>query len=163
MTVFDYLVLGIVGASVVLGLLRGVVSEVLALAAWVLAFFAARALGSQAAELLSGVIADPMMRQGGGYFLVFLTVLLLAAAARLVFRELIKAVGLGLVDRLLGAVFGVLRGVAVVLVGVLLGGLTALPKQGWWRDAVLSPPLETLVIAGKPWLPPDVAKRIRYR
>jgi membrane protein required for colicin V production len=76
---------------------------------------------------------------------------------------LLKAAGLGLLDRLLGAGFGVLRGVLVVLAAVLVAGMTPLPKAVWWRDAMLAPPLETVIIAAKPWLPEDAAKRIRYR
>jgi membrane protein required for colicin V production len=76
---------------------------------------------------------------------------------------MLKAVGLGLLDRLLGASFGVLRGILVVWVAVLVAGMTPLPKAGWWRDAMLALPLETAVIAAKPWLPAEAAKRIRFR
>jgi membrane protein required for colicin V production len=75
----------------------------------------------------------------------------------------LRAIGLGPLDRFLGAVFGIARGVLVVAATVLVGGLTALPQQAWWRDAWLAPPFETAVLAIKPWLPPAVAKRIKYR
>lgn len=163
MTLFDYLVLGIVGASVLLGLWRGVVSELLALAAWILAFFASRMFGPLAAGWLSGTVVDPLIRQCIGFVAVFVAVLIVVGLARLLLRELLRAVGLGLIDRMLGSVFGVLRGLAVALAGVLIGGMTSLPHQAWWHDAMLAPPLETVVLAGKPWLPADVAKRIRYR
>jgi len=94
---------------------------------------------------------------------VLLFVLVTFAVARLVLSMILKAAGLAMVDRLLGAGFGILRGVLIVLVGVLLAGMTALPKSQWWRNAWLAPPLETAVIAAKPWLPADVAKRIHYR
>lgn len=163
MTWFDYLVLGAVAASSLLGLWRGVVSELLALAAWVLAFFAAKWFGETVAGWFAAAIADPLLRQGVGYLAVFVAVLVVVSLARLLLRELLKAVGLGVVDRMLGAIFGVLRGLAVVLIGVLIGGMTSLPKQPGWREALLAPPLETVILAGKPWLPTDVAKRIRYR
>ena len=163
MTLFDYLALGIVAASVLLGTWRGVVSELLALAAWVLAFFASRMFGATVAGWLGGMVADPLIRQCAGFVAVFIAVLVVVALSRLLLRELLRAVGLGLIDRMLGAVFGILRGLAVVLAGVLVGGMTPLPHQSWWQDAVLAPPLETVVLAGKPWLPADVAKRIRYR
>jgi membrane protein required for colicin V production len=97
------------------------------------------------------------------YVLVFVGVLLVFAIARMLISLLLKAVGLGLLDRLLGAVFGALRGILVVLAVVLVAGMTPLPKAAWWRDAMLAPPLETVIIAAKPWLPADAAKRIRYR
>lgn len=163
MTVFDWVALAVIAASLLLGLWRGVVSEILALAAWVAAFFAARQFGGDAGALLGRWIVDPVIAAAAGHAAVFVAVLLLFGVARLLLSILLRAVGLGLLDRLLGSVFGVARGVAIVLAGVMLAGMTSMPKEKWWREAVLAPPLETAVVAAKPWLPSDVAKRIRYR
>jgi len=162
-TVFDYAVLGIIAASSLLGLWRGVVSEVLALLAWVAAFMAARAWGDPAGAYFARLVADPMLRYAAGFFAVLVGVLVLFAIGRMILSMLLRAAGLGLADRLLGAGFGVVRGVVIVLVAVLLAGMTALPKLPWWRDAWLAPPLETAVIAARPWLPIEVGKRVRYR
>jgi membrane protein required for colicin V production len=163
MTAFDYAVLTVISASVLLGLWRGVVSEILALAAWVVAFFVARAEAVAVASWLAGRIAEPGMRLAVAYVLVFIGVLLVFAIARMLISLMLKAVGLGLLDRLLGAAFGVLRGILVVVMAVLVAGMTPLPKEVWWREAMLAPPLETVVIAAKPWLPAEAAKRIRFR
>ncbi|MDP2134580.1 MAG: CvpA family protein [Sulfuritalea sp.] len=163
MTAFDYAVLTIIAASVVLGLWRGVVSELLALAAWIVAFFAARAMASEVANLLSGHIAEPGIRLAAAYGLVVVGVLVVFAIARVLISLMVKAVGLGVLDRLLGAGFGVLRGILVVLAAVLVAGMTPLPQAEWWRNGMLAPPLETVVIAAKPWMPQDAAKRIRFR
>lgn len=163
MTIFDYAVFGIIAASALLGLWRGMISEVLALAAWIVAFIAARALGGEAATYFEGVVAEPALRYAAGFVAVLLFVLVCFAVARLVLSMILKAAGLAVVDRLLGAGFGILRGVLIVLVGVLLAGMTALPRSQWWRNAWLAPPLETAVIAAKPWLPAEVSKRIQYR
>ncbi len=163
MTAFDYAVLAAIGMSVLLGFWRGVISELLALTGWVLAFIAARAGVADGAALLARVIADPALRLATAMIAIFVVVLLIVAVVRYLVRRLVQAVGLGFLDRLLGAMFGVLRGVLVVLVVVMLGGLTTLPKQNWWRDAILAPPLETAVVAIKPQLPADLAKRIHFR
>lgn len=163
MTAFDYAVLTAVSASVLLGLWRGVVSEILALAAWMVAFLVARAEAAQLAGWLAPHIAEPGLRLAAAYILIVVGVLLLFAVARMLISLMLKAVGLGILDRLLGAAFGVLRGVLVVLVAVLVAGMTPLPKADWWQDAMLAPPLETAVIAAKPWLPAEAAKRIRFR
>jgi membrane protein required for colicin V production len=163
MTVFDYAVLTVLSVSVLLGLWRGVVSEILALAAWVVAFFVARAEASEVATWLTGQITEPGMRLAAAYVLVFVGVLIVFAVARMLISLMLKAVGLGLLDRLLGAAFGVLRGILVVLMAVMVAGMTPLPKADWWRDSTLAPPLETAVIAAKPWLPAEAAKRIRFR
>ena len=163
MTVFDYVALAVVAASVLLGAWRGIVSEALALAAWVAAFFAGRAFASDIAPLFSGWIKEPALQYVAGFAVVAVVVLVIVALLRFALSRLLRAIGLGPLDRFLGSVFGIARGILVILAAVLIGGLTALPQQTWWREAWLAPPLETAVLAIKPWLPPAVAKRIKYR
>ena len=75
---------------------------------------------------------------------------------------MVKALGLSISDRILGMIFGLVRGVLVCMVLVGLGGMTSAPTQPWWRNATLAAPLETIVLATKSWLPDDLAKRIRF-
>ena len=163
MTGFDYAVLAVVAASVLLGFWRGMVSEVLALAAWVAAFLAARIWAEPASALFAGMVSEPALRYAAGFAAVMVAVLIVFAVGRLLLKLMLRAAGLGFVDRMLGALFGVLRGLLIVLAVVLIAGMTALPRAEWWRQAILAPPLETAVIAAKPWLPVEIAKRIRYR
>ncbi|HLA35092.1 MAG TPA: CvpA family protein [Rhodocyclaceae bacterium] len=163
MTTFDYVVIAVLCLSVFLGVWRGVMNEILALLAWVAAFFAARAEAPQVAVWLTGHIGDPGMRMAAAYVIIVIGVLLVFALARMLIAMLLKAVGLSFLDRMLGAGFGVLRGLLVIMAGVLVAGMTPLPQAEWWRDATLSPPLETAAMALKPWLPADVAKRVRFR
>lgn len=164
MTAFDYVVVAIVSASVLLGVWRGVVGEVIALVAWVFAFFAAKWWGDEVARrFLAGIIADPVLRIVAAWVAVFVVVLLLMALLRLAVRGLLKALGLSPTDRLLGVIFGLARGLLIVLVLVAVGGMLSMAKEKWWSEAYFSAPLETAVLAGKPWLPPEVAKRIRFR
>lgn len=163
MTWFDYAVLAIIAASLLLGFWRGVVGEVLALAAWVLAFFVAREFALPVSEFYASLLIDRSMQYLAGFATVFVAVLVVVGIARLVVSFLLRAVGLGLIDRMLGAIFGIARGVLVVLLVVMLGGLTPLPREPWWKNAVFAPPLETAVLAIKPWMPEAMAKKIRYR
>lgn len=166
MTPFDYSVLAVMAISLLAGVVRGVVSEILALLAWVAAFIAARMWAAPVGDLLLVELSDPLnpyWRQLAGFVAVFVAVLILFTLLRWIAKLLLKAAGLRPLDRILGALFGVARGMLVVLALILLAGLTALPQQPWWRQAVLSPPLETVVLAVKPWLPPELTKRIQYR
>ena len=164
MTGFDYVVATLVVASVLLGAWRGVVGEIIALTAWVLAFFAARWWGAEIAQVFfHELITDPALRIVAGWVIVFIGVLILMGLLRLAVRGMLKAFGLGLSDRLLGIVFGLARGLLVVLILVAMGGMTSLPKEMWWREAHFSPPFETAVLASLHWLPPEVSKRIRFR
>ena len=161
MTVFDYSVVMVVAASLLLGMWRGVVGEIIALVAWILAFLAARAWGAELALGFSA-IADPALRIVAGWVAVFVIVLIAMALLRLVVQSLLKALGMTVTDRLLGVMFGVARGLVIVLAFVAVGGMTSLPKEKWLSEAYFAAPLETAVLASRPWLPTDVAKRIRF-
>ena len=163
MTVFDYSVIAVVAASVLLGIWRGVVGEIIALVAWILAFFAARWWGDEVANPVLNAISDPVLRLVAAWVLVFIVVLMLMALLRLAIRGLLKALGLSPTDRLLGMIFGVARGLVIVLALVVVGGMTMAAQQKWWVEAYFSAPLETAVMAGKPWLPEEIAKRVRFR
>lgn len=161
MTVFDYSVVMVVAASLLLGMWRGVVGEIIALVAWILAFLAARAWGAELAQAFSA-IADPALRIVAGWMAVFVIVLIAMALLRLIVQGLLKALGMTVTDRLLGVMFGVARGLIIVMAFVAVGGMTSLPKEKWWSEAYFAAPLETAVLASRPWLPADVAKRIRF-
>jgi membrane protein required for colicin V production len=163
MTLFDYAVLIVLLASMALGAWRGVLGEIVAVAAWVLAFFAASEWGEEFARQFLGGIGDPLIRIVVAWVLIAVIVLLLMAMVRLAIRGLLKAIGLRPTDRMLGVMFGALRGGLIVLVLVAFGGMLSLSGEKWWRGAYLSAPLETAVLACKPWLPPELARRIRFR
>ena len=162
MTLFDYAVLTIVGGSVLLSIFRGFVREVLALAAWVIAFIAAGVLGNVVAGWLATSISDESVRVLVAFVAVFVATLISMSLIALVVSGLMRKAGLGLEDRVLGSFFGLARGMLIVMLLVLLAGLTALPRQPAWTDAMLSAPLEALAGAAKPWLPQVIAGNVSY-
>jgi membrane protein required for colicin V production len=162
MTLFDLAVLVVVGLSILLSVIRGLVREVLALAAWVVAFLAANLLAGQVAPWLPDAVPSEEFRLLAGFLGVFVAVLIAMSVLAIMVSKLVKNAGLGLEDRLLGSVFGFARGLLVVMVAVLLAGLTSLPRQAVWRNAVLSDPLEAFAGQVKTWLPADLAQRITY-
>ena len=91
MTVLDYAVLIIIGFSIVLSIMRGLVKELLALAAWVLAFFVAWLLGGQAAEWMPAEIPGDELRALAGYVATFFVVLLLMSLVSFAVSQMIKS------------------------------------------------------------------------
>ncbi|HEY8084733.1 MAG TPA: CvpA family protein [Methylophilaceae bacterium] len=162
MTVFDYAVLGILGASILLSLMRGFVREALGLASWVVALFLARSYAVTVAHMLPNAIPNESLRMLAGFVIVFLATLLVTSLLTIFVSELVKKMGLSVMDRGLGALFGIARGVLIVGVLVMLGGLTSLPQRPEWRDAMLSAPLEEMVIKVSPWLPQDFTKHLKF-
>jgi membrane protein required for colicin V production len=159
---FDYAVLAVLAFSLLVGVLRGLVKELVMLSGWIAAFLLATILSSQVAKHMPASLG-PVLGQLLAFVAVFVCVLIVAGFAGLLLSTLTRSAGLGLMDRTLGACFGVVRGVLVVLAAVLVAGLTPLPQEVFWKNAVLSGPFETAVVALRPFLPDDMARRIKYR
>jgi membrane protein required for colicin V production len=162
MTLFDYFAIAIVGISLLLGLMRGAVKEVFSLASWIVAFIVAKLFSVPFAQILESAIANSSLRLLTAFIILFIFTLIVMGLISMLIATAIKKIGLGPLDRLLGAIIGFLRGVVIMLVLVILGGMTALPQQSDWRNALTSGWFETLARAVKPWLPDAMAKRIHF-
>ena len=162
MTWFDYSVIAIVILSALLGYWRGLVYEILSLLGWVVAGIVARLFAAKAAPYMPAALGAEAVRTAAAFTLLFIGTLIIGGIVAWMLSKLFKWVGLGWLDSLLGGVFGVLRGVLVVLALVLLAGLTGFPKEPFWRNATLGKPLENVALAVKDWLPENVAQRVHY-
>lgn len=140
MTGFDFVLLGVLGVSAVLGLIRGLLKELLSLAAYAFAFVAAIWWGPRVAEWhwLTNWITQDFLRVALAYIAVFIAVLLSIGVVNMTLSALIDKTGLTPADHGLGAVYGLARGVLFVLVLVTLAGYTSLPSEPWWKNAMFS-------------------------
>lgn len=162
MTSFDYAVLIIIGISIVVSMMRGAVRELFAIVGWVVAIYVAKTYATQLMPLLPTEIPTEALRILAAHIIVFLGVLLVASLLIIALSSLIKKIGLNWLNRGLGAVFGFARGLLIVCVLVFLAGLTSLPKDARWTNAMFSSPLEALVKSMLPFVPKMVAKHVRY-
>jgi len=162
MTLLDYAVFAIVGFSVLLSVIRGLVREVFALAAWAIAFVVAWFFGSELATLMPEEIPSLELRLLAGFATVFFLVLLSMSLVAIAVSQLVKSAGLSVEDRMFGALFGLARGLLVVMVMVLAAGATSLPAEPVWREAALRPLLERAALGIRDWLPPAIGQHIKY-
>lgn len=162
MTIFDYLVLFVLVSSVVISTLRGLVKEILSLLGWIVAFVVANAYGAKLAPMLPDLLPGETARLILAFIVLFLGVRILMGLLSLAIGALVEASGLGLADRGLGGLFGLARGIVIVLAAVILCGMTSIPQHAFWRDALLSPMAETGVRTVKPFLPAALAQHVRY-
>jgi membrane protein required for colicin V production len=144
----DYTIIAVLGLSVLMGLWRGFIGEVLALACWACAFWVAWMLGPALAERFSASISTPSVRVLLAYGLCFIAVLIAGAIVTFLMRKLVEGSGLSGSDRLLGMVFGLVRGLALIVLVVLLLGFTPFPRDPWWHQSQLLPGFEQ----GAHWL-----------
>lgn len=162
MTSFDYLVLGIIALSALLGLLRGLIKEVLSLCAYIAAFIGAVWWGPRVSDWLDSLVDNPLLRTGLSYLAVFLVVLLLVGLLNITLAALISKTGLTPADHGLGGLFGLLRGSLIVLGLVAVAGYTELPQEDWWQQARLSAACVKAVQAVGGWLPPSLGAWVPY-
>jgi membrane protein required for colicin V production len=161
-TVFDFLVLFVLICSIVISTFRGLVKEVLSLVSWIAAFVVANAYSEDLATMLPDMISGNMMRLIAAFLALFLGVRLLMGLLSLAVEAMVKAGGLTVADRGLGGLFGLGRGIVIVLSVVLLCGMTSVPQQAFWKEALFSPLAETAALTVKPFLPGDVARHVNF-
>lgn len=162
MSLLDIAIVAILVLSLLLGVWRGFVREIFSLAGWVLAFLAANAVAAPIGDALPTSIARPEVRVLIAFIVVFVFTLSATALAAMLVSKLFKAAGLGGVDRTLGGVFGLARGVVILLAITIAAGLTALPKHPLWKESVGAGMLTRTVLQLKGWLPPRLESRLRY-
>jgi len=162
MTAFDYIVIAIIIGSIIVALVRGLVAEVLSLGAWLIAFWCAKEFSPEVSRFLPGGMQGEGLRLVAAFVLLFFLVWLGSALLRVLLTGIVSSVGLGGLNRGLGAIFGAARGLVLVVGLVLLGGLSNIPKQPMWQNALFKQPLEHAALSLKPWLPDLLAKNVRY-
>ena len=162
MTWLDYAVLGVFAASLVVGAWRGLVREVLSILGWVIAFLAANLLAGPLGQHMPQAIPSPELRVAAAYVAVFIASLVVTTLLSLLLSKIVKAAGLGGVDRALGVIFGAARGVLIVLAAALLAGLTSAPRQPFWKDSASGQFLVRAALIVKPVLPQTFAERMSY-
>lgn len=154
----DWIFLAVLVASLVLGAWRGLVYEVLSVLGWAASFYVAQWFAPQVATLLPLQSAAEPVRYAAAFVLVFIAALFAAGLLAFLLKKLVDAIGLRPVDRTLGAAFGVLRGLILLLAATVVMNMTALRSSGWWQESSGAPLLEAALRGLKPVLPEQFAK-----
>jgi len=154
----DWILLAVLGLSLLLGLWRGIVQEVLSLVGWVAAFYVSQMYAPLAAAWLPMEGSSQMLRYAAGFVVVFVAVLVGTALVSWVIKKLISAVGLGPLDRLLGSLFGLMRGVVILLAVTVFVGMTPMRESEAWKQAQGAQWLQQFLHVLKPVLPADFGK-----
>ncbi|MGN8157278.1 CvpA family protein [Salinisphaera sp. RV14] len=158
----DVAIVVVVALSATIGFFRGFLREALGLATWVLAFYLAFVLAAPASVYLQRWIDSGSARLAVAFAIVFLGVLVAGAIFNYLLGRLINQTGFAGTDRAVGIIFGVVRGVAVLIVLVLLAGVTPVPRDSWWQRSIFIGQLEAGALWVRGYLPPDIANAITY-
>lgn len=154
LTLTDGVFGGILLLSLIVGAWRGLVVELMSLAGWMASFVLAQWLAGDVADWLPvWKEAAPQLRYALSFVLVFVAGMFAAAVSSWLLRKVVDTAGLRPVDRSLGGIFGLVRGVVVLLVLAVVVHLTGMRTQAWWQESRVTPMLEVLLAGVKPVLP----------
>lgn len=149
----DWILLMVLAASLVLGAWRGLVYEMVSVLGWVAAFVLAQWFAPDvAARVPMGGASEPV-RHAVAFVLVFVLTAFAGGLLAWLTRKLVEAIGLRPVDRALGAAFGLVRGVVILLAVALVVGMTPLRTSPWWQESAGAGILAALLKGLKPALP----------
>ncbi len=158
MAAADLALLGVLAVSLILGAWRGFVYEVLSVIGWAASFYLAQWLAPEVATRLPLQSASNPVRYAAAFALVFIVAVFVAGLLAVLIKKLVEAVGLRPVDRTLGAAFGVVRGLILLLAAAVVINMTAFKSSAWWQESKGAEVLTAALKGLKPVLPEQFAK-----
>lgn len=158
MAVLDWILLTVLLVSLVVGAWRGLVYEVLSVLGWAASFYVAQWAAPQVATLLPLQSASEPVRYAAAFVLIFIAAVFAAGLLAFLLKKLVEAMGLRPVDRTLGAAFGLVRGLILLLAATVVISMTALRSSNWWLESQGAVALTATLKGLKPVLPEQFAK-----
>lgn len=140
MTIADYVIIATILLSMGLSFFRGFAIEAISLVTWIAAFIVSRLFSVPFAVILGEWVDPPSARQPIAFVALFVLTLVVGALLKHLIKQVVKATGLSGTDRMLGSVFGLVRGCLIVVVGlIVLSRMTQAPADPWWKSSVMIP------------------------
>ena len=156
----DWFFIGVLVVSLLVGAWRGLVFEMISVVSWIAAFVLAQWFAPAVAHWLPISSTNEALRYGLGFLIVFVGTIFAGSLIAFVIKKLLAAVGLSPVDRMLGAAFGVVRGVVILLALTVVVGMTPLKSAHWWQESEGAKLAGVALHGLKPVLPEDFGKYI---
>ena len=156
MTVVDVIILFVIFLSALFSLMRGFVKEAVSLTTWIMAIWISATFAPKLSVMLQGSIESDAVRLATGFGLLFILTLMFGALVNFIIAQFVKKTGLSGADRIFGIAFGFLRGLLIVVVFVVVGSMTPLPEQEWWKSSTLLEHFENLALMLKPYFPESI-------
>lgn len=158
----DYAILAVIAISVLVGALRGFIKEVFSLLVWVAAFLVAYHFAGDVAVWMEDSVTLPSARTAMGFTGLFVAVLLVGGLMNYLLGRLVETTGLSGTDRMLGGVFGAVRGLALIVAVLLVAGFTPIPADPWWKESATIQRMMPLVAWAAEYLPDSVVEHLDF-
>ncbi len=163
MNSFDVVLILVLAAFLAIGILRGMVREVLSLSVWIVAALVGWLFSDSIESSFKGLFDDRNTRSVLAFILLFaVTWVVGGIGAYFLNRGFTAMRSLQIPNVVLGGIIGVARGVMLILIVFLFAALTSLPQRPWWKDSAIAPVFERMAVSVGQYLPRDIAKHIRF-
>lgn len=163
MTVFDLFTLGIILLSATISTLRGAITEIMSILAWIIGLLVAKTFCVPFADNFLTSIQPRGIAIAVAFLIIFLIMWVIQHFTRSLITTLIKSIGLGFLNRVFGCILGLIKGIVVVTLVVLVCEFTDLPQTPEWRHAKTAPFFEYLITYTLPYLPPVLADSVQIQ
>ena len=140
----DWIIIAIVVISCLIGVWRGFMREAISLATWIIGLWLAWTFSSSIEPMLGGLLSGPQVKVWVARLIILVLVVLAGNLVGYIVTRAVRYSPFGVADRLLGVLFGLLRGALLVGIGVILGELLELDAEPWWKDSALLPYMDFL-------------------
>lgn len=157
MTGIDFAFIAVIIISTLFSLLRGFVKEAVSLGTWIIAIWVSTTFASNLSNFMPDSIENPAFRMGLAFIALFVATLILGVMVNILLNQVINKTGLSGVDRALGTIFGLARGVLIVTVFVMLASLTGIKEQEFWNASELVGRFQSLASWLQVYLPDNIS------
>ena len=161
MSVVDITILAVLAVSLLIGLFRGFIREILSLFSWLGAIWIAYNFATVAAGYLEPYIDQPPLRVVVGFAGIFITALISFSIVSYLLYRLLSIAGVSGIDRSLGSLFGLIRGLVVIAVLILAANFMDFTSQPWWKDSFLVVYFDPITEFIRSLLPADIADYVK--
>ena len=139
MIAVDYIILAILIISSIMGLVRGLLREAIAVITWFLAIVLAWSFAPSLEHLLGGVLEGSPMRIWAARAIIFVGILLLGGAVSVVLGHYVRVSMFAGMDKFLGFIFGIIRGVVIVGAFTIAVQALRMDEDPRWKNSRLMP------------------------
>lgn len=157
----DLIILVLILLSIGIGVIRGFIKESISLVTWVIAICLAVIYAAQLAAHLTFTKIE-LVRSISAFLIIFVSTVFVGALVNYFLGDFIRKTPFSMPDRILGSVFGLLRGVVFVTIMVLVAGLTPLPEESWWQESKSISHFQVFAMWLKEQLPEENAKAFHF-
>jgi membrane protein required for colicin V production len=147
MVTLDYIVLAVILASAIIGAFRGFLREVFSIISWILAVWLAWKFAPALAPKFGGALKDPVYGQWAARALILLLVLIAGYVVGAVVNHFVRLSMFSALDRFLGFMLGLVRGLVIVGIGIILAQASRVDSEAWWKQSRLVSGLQPIASA----------------